>query len=786
MGIFLLSGEDEEWVNEGGAEAMAAEVPGSPPLPRLRLNTSLATDPATRAASAPTPTPPPAPVAAAEYMATLPQALQSAFAAGLFPLPFPVESQTPPSTARSPSVPLEVAQRQLTQPLYMCSPCGIKFSSPSTLEAHQTYYCSHRVTKPTTDGEDGKASNTDASSANAQEDSSAEGPNKALKTGKQYTCSHCSYSADKKVSLNRHMRMHSVSPSPPSLPGSTISNGDTNPDLSSPPIQLIPDRYCADCDIRFSSTKTFRAHKMHYCSTRQVVKSNNNNSTTSATSTVAPKSGSSCTSGSAPPSPNDACKSPSSPTTTINNNQQPLLALPTNPILIVPYSLFRGASVLSGSTVPGLPNPDTPCFLMPNGTIQPMTQAFPGVVRPSLPSTPSEVLKAANKPREPQISKDPSIPLDLSVRRTPENKDSLDDQEKENRLQQSITPEQIVCAPSLPGSPPLTPSPKQSSSPNSNGSPKRKYQESRSNSPKQTTLTPKSNSDESIQLSPKCKTPILMTNPMMPFPVSVTAALHPILLRSGSSIISQDNIALRLAELPGLQASPQVLVKQGVSKCKECNIVFCKYENYVAHKKHYCSARGNQEDGDGSKSTGSPPVSPNNNSTGKTSPVAQYQQLICAACGIKFTSLDNLTAHQSYYCLKRSEIQVNNLDTDLRKCPKCKNVLEPGHVCSNSVGAEGGGWRCPCCNVVSATASAAQRHMDSHGGVKAFRCTICRYKGNTLRGMRTHIRMHFPKRAADLQVNICLKTYSIYKIYSIQHFMLLITYFFIFYRKKTT
>lgn len=735
---------------------MATEVPGSPPLPRLRLNTSLATDPARAPASsaAPTPTPPPTtPIAPPEYMATLPAALQSALAAGLFPLPFPVESQTPPAAARPPSIPLDIPQRQLSVPLYMCTPCSIRFSSLSTLEAHQTYYCSHRVTKPTADGDDPKTtSTTDASNSNNQEDSSSDNPNKIQRTGKQYTCTHCSYSADKKVSLNRHMRMHSVSPSPPSLPGSTISNGDTNPDLSSPPIQLIQDRYCADCDIRFSSTKTFRAHKMHYCNTRQVMKSTPN-SAASVTSTAAAKSGSSCTSGSAPPSPNDTCKSPPSPST-VSNNSQPLLALPTNPILIVPYSLFRGASVLAGSTVPGLPNPDTPCFLMPNGTIQPMTQAFGDISRPSHPNTPSEVLKAANKPREPQINRDPSTPLDLSVRRTPETKNNLaneiDEQEKENRLQQSITPEQIVCAPSLPGSPPLTPSPKQSSSPNSNGSPKRKYQESRSNSPKQTTLTPKSNSDESVQLSPKCKTPILMGNPMMPYPIS--AAIHPVLLRSGGSILSQD-IAMRLAELPGLQTTPQVLVKQGVSKCKECNIVFCKYENYLAHKKHYCSARGNQEDGDGSKSTGSPPISPNNNSTGKTSPVAQYQQLICAACGIKFTSLDNLTAHQSYYCLKRSEIQVNNVEADLRKCPKCKGVLEAGHVCGSAVGAEGGGWRCPCCNVVSATASAAQRHMDSHGGVKAFRCTICRYKGNTLRGMRTHIRMHFPKRAADLQVN---------------------------------
>lgn len=53
-------------------------------------------------------------------------------------------------------------------------------------------------------------------------------------------------------------------------------------------------------------------------------------------------------------------------------------------------------------------------------------------------------------------------------------------------------------------------------------------------------------------------------------------------------------MALRLAAATGQDPAasmPQVLVKQGVSKCNECNIVFCKHENYMAHKKHYCSAR---------------------------------------------------------------------------------------------------------------------------------------------------------------------------------------------------
>lgn len=148
------------------------------------------------------------------------------------------------------------------QNVYMCAPCSIRFSSLSTLEAHQTYYCSHRKDA---DENPNKSSNISC------ETNGSEPPTKAIKTGKQYACSQCSYSADKKVSLNRHMRMHQTSPAPSSIQ----SNGD---DTSSSqiivpasivgPSQPIIDRYCSDCDIRFSSTKTYRAHKQHYCSSR--------------------------------------------------------------------------------------------------------------------------------------------------------------------------------------------------------------------------------------------------------------------------------------------------------------------------------------------------------------------------------------------------------------------------------------------------------------------------------------------------------------------------------------
>lgn len=66
----------------------------------------------------------------------------------------------------------------------------------------------------------------------ADDVSSSEPANKCIRTGKQYACTHCSYSADKKVSLNRHMRMHQTSPTPSSV----TSNGD---DCSSQVNKLI-------------------------------------------------------------------------------------------------------------------------------------------------------------------------------------------------------------------------------------------------------------------------------------------------------------------------------------------------------------------------------------------------------------------------------------------------------------------------------------------------------------------------------------------------------------------
>ncbi|XP_018336554.1 zinc finger protein ush isoform X2 [Agrilus planipennis] len=704
--------------------------------PRLRLKVGLATDPALKTHPTVVTTSSgvkyesnASPPNTSEYLASLPQALQTVLTNTRFIIPPTMTALPEPSV---PTEPVDVP-RQPPIPVFLCSPCGIRFSSLSTLEAHQTYYCSHRANKTSNDTDDNKTNAVTETCDNQSDQDAGENPPKGARTGKQYTCTHCSYSADKKVSLNRHMRMHTVSPSP-SVASVGTTNGDNNPDNSQ-------DRYCADCDIRFSSQKTFRAHKMHYCSSRHTNKSAGVVPGVSVAQSTSSKAASSIASNSNPTSPADAntCRTPPSPSCNSASSQQSFLALPTNPILIVPYSIIRGAYIFPGiMPSAGLPNPDTPCFLLPNGTLQPMAQAV--TVPPVAEQQDNQ--KSQNKLREqpPNSTKDGGAsaavaPLDLSVKRNPKSKDLAvdlrDERVKESSLKKSPTPDKNAYVPAAHHSP--SSNSKSETSPSVSPKRKQEHDSSRSNSPRMRS-TPKSN----LEMIDKSQPSTDNKNVKMPYGIP---PLHPLLLRPGGLPLLAPDIQLRLAagELPDISVTaPQVLVKQGVSKCKECNIVFCKHENYLIHKKHYCSVRIQEED---TKTSVSPPASPR--STGTNSPAGQYQQLICLACGIKFTSLDNLNAHQAYYCLKRGELEI-------RRCSKCRAVAEPGHQCPVTPGPLTG-WKCPCCDVISPTSNAAQRHMDTHNGVKAYRCTICRYKGNTLRGMRTHIRMHFDKRSPDLQ-----------------------------------
>lgn len=87
-----------------------------------------------------------------------------------------------------------------------------------------------------------------------------------------------------------------------------------------------------------------------------------------------------------------------------------------------------------------------------------------------------------------------------------------------------------------------------------------------------------------------------------------------------------------------------------------------------------------------------------------------------------------------YYCPKRVELSSPVVKES--RCTKCRTHHENGQPCPVSAsggGIHGGNHKCPLCDTLCSTSSELRKHMEAHGGVKAFRCSICRYKGNTLR-----------------------------------------------------
>lgn len=451
---------------------------------------------------------------------------------------------------------------------------------------------------------------------------------------------------------------------------------------------------------------------------------------------------------------------------------------------------------------------------------------------------------------------------------------------------------------------------------------------------------------------------------------------------SGGAVVGGPVIGQPQLPTPSTLAAPlspqvDVVVKQGNSRCVECNIVFYKHENYLVHKELYCASRrtsasmaaaGNSVNsplsplpvhhqqnngplsitrptsahssstassispssanvaavspslmllspgGQMTKSLGtakafasgvirSPmrnhsqqldeqsrlsPVGPLLNTVSSSSspssvasaspslsspklPVsttpssaasaAAIFQYYCAACGIKFTSYDNLQAHQTYYCLKRSSsvaatsaaaavaaqqlavspvplspspngsvapstgsaatpaaftpqqllaaaaalqqsanlgdasTSSNTSSTDLQFASLAEHFTNSPSfsqhlalisavmagskqmaVASASGGKLGVDYYCVKCKATYVSAEtlaahicSADRHavvekpLEVHVGnakstgtnstpstasLQTYKCTICGYKGHTMRGMRTHVRVHSEQLAA--------------------------------------
>lgn len=438
-------------------------------------------------------------------------------------------------------------------------------------------------------------------------------------------------------------------------------------DVAAPPAA----RYCANCDIQFSSYKTFTVHKQFYCNTRHVQKS-------VPTATVA--------------------------TTVAHSSEQVLLnqplfaAISTNPLILVPCSYVPGNGLVP-TTAAGLRtdlssgSAITPAILCAQQANVPAASTAP------VPESQVEAEENGARPKETGWESVVSSPRESKVESPP--------------LKQEQTPETPLDLR-------LKKDAKGVSSPGVSSSP-----------------VPGSSGDTPQQVPPS--------------PAVVIGGLDPLL---------------------ALGDAGQVVVKQGTSRCRECNIVFYKYENYLAHKRHYCASRQHKlgrmssPSGDEASPSEYASKSPAANATSPEASVAEaygqrsvggvqspqqqpMYQFYCLACGIKFTSLSNLQAHQTYYCPKRDilkgQVGVAAVTRPAEfACGRCRlsyptDEALKQHLCAAAL------RKCPYCDVFCPTQIAAQRHLVTHTGVRAFRCAACGYKGHTLRGMRTHVRVHLEK-----------------------------------------
>ncbi|CAL4138796.1 unnamed protein product [Meganyctiphanes norvegica] len=722
--------------------------------------------------------------------------------------------------------------------------CGIRFSSVTNLEAHRMFYCTQRPMQSDAESNTKELRTSQSSLSPRGGDSLEDEDNVHV-----LLCPHCPYTTMHKLSLNGHMNMHTN-------PEEVGTKDNVTPKIATvvPPTPMAgtgvscenrtPDRYCSDCDIQFSSVKTYRVHKVHYCQTRHVLKGSKsparddpalsigNNSAFAAAAAAMAVNLRNITGG-------NMAGNMAGSLTGSDTSGQPLLALPTNPVLLVPYSLVIGAQLLSPQC---LAQASGAAMVLPNGQVQPLssgglcgppsvppallsppqsstvTQQQPTIPRqispqasPTLPSVKeissinevSKEVKCSNSESSGKRRGEAECPLDLTTKRPKLSikTDLMSDEEKENREVNTPT---LTKSPSsksrnnsdqgefegkLLASPPR-PSP--SASETGNSTPR---------SPRPASAAPTLGSPRALAESPRpstsARSPVQQQGytpsslPQLPpgFP-NLLAKLESLgnLSSMGSLQGIPPELILKLLNpellMNGLNPiiNPQVIVKQGEAKCNECNIVFYKEESLQVHKKHYCAARKTDEDSksNGIKSpgaatdsnTGPAPRSPSSlsdtiaassHSSSSISSIKEAQkpnktmlQFICTACGIKFTSPDNLAAHQTYYCPKREGAGgEEGVTKGLWRCPRCRcampETLQAAHQCVTPTPSPSHGWKCPCCPVVSPTAASAQKHLETHAGIKAFRCTICGYRGNTLRGMRTHIRMHFEKRTNDLQ-----------------------------------
>ena len=601
---------------------------------------------------------------------------------------------------------------------------------------------------------------------------------KAAKTGLQFQCPLCSYSADKKISLNRHLRIHN------NPDDSNPRSQTTSPDGMEQGIYLA-ENFCRECNIQFSSRKTFFGHKEYYCATR--------------------RKNTSC-SGSQEDS--------SSPHSVSRTEGIALSAEHMGPFLPQHAAAYAVQSLLSSSTcsqavtnmfgqqaavvvaAPMMAPSAMRSITGPTVILQPLIAMPPNmsprrqsqVLNQSMPSPATAGTSPVTTP--PRFDKEEQ-PLDLSVRKeSPKPKALLEEDHHKDTLFPSMKerPKETrdTCEPQD-----LTV--------------KREHRAESTPSSERSSRVPSPSPSESSRRRPTPEQPPAGVPSLMPQTAELMAAQAQVI-----SMMTQQ------------AAAAMMLAPPHISKCMECNIVFYKHENFLIHKEHYCAGRRiskrerlmskelspngtpvNQPSElpltNGTSSVPSREASPPPKST-STSPHQSalpsllppgglhnteippmdqtFLQFYCIPCKIKFSSIDNLSAHQHFYCPFNLEAQGENrheqqvsprtptesegptgshpdsgsgsetMDSDgaIHTCTECRhsypsNRLLKLHFCK-AASVHIPLLRCPYCDFITQSDNRLVEHIKAHAPTKAYRCTICGYRGNTVRGMRMHGKTH--------------------------------------------
>ena len=657
-----------------------------------------------------------------------------------------------------------------------------------------------------------------------------------------FQCPMCSYRADKPASLNRHMRIHNrqshavgqqetttaASARAGSAPG-TGSGAGSGAGAGSVPSSAT---YCKECNIQFSSLGTYRCHKDHYCSQRQVgrgpsdaVKEDGPQfglmapaslhgvpadlSAASFQLTSLGQTGllfphSQAMAGEAGGLPSGGAMMPggqaavilTAPVMTPSGLTSMAIPLPTVLVQSIHNAAAAAAAHAAGVGAP----------VSPRAAASPRKSSSPKVSDSSPRSAPEEAHQSKSPKRihagDPEDSAK-ELPLDLSTKRT----DAEGAGSADMRFKKETEEEER--------------SPVSSSAPASHSSPAA----GRSGS-----VDGSSDHHPGPGPSPALSAATSTSMPGLPPP----ALLKPSLLQG---FLPMHPMAAA-AGMAGLPVTPQghafAAVPPGVSKCTDCNIIFYKHENFLIHKQHYCSGKKLRPSATApaiSPRAAEPDVKPEAPATTTTTPepgttgrspqksptlnkdhgsgsVGQthhtspspgvvkvpvrggpgvatataatvgledvYYKFFCIPCKIKFSSASNLKAHKEYYCPhgKNSEhtviVQtpsgeiVGTAGAEQRSpsssngssspspgqyyCGQCRATFTSSrllklHLCSAEV-AQASLLRCSHCDYVTHTDKRLAEHMKVHNPTSAYRCTLCGYRGNTVRGMRMHGKSH--------------------------------------------